>query len=371
MFNKKLLGGAIISLGLASAAAQAEVAQDWESLIEAAQQEGEVNLILGGNVPGLLRGLMSDFEDQYGITVNYQTGSGRQHAERILAERDLDRYTIDVWMGGANTPLSMLLPNNAMEPIKDNNVLMDPDVTDESKWFQGQHWYTDPERRYIFTWGGSPSQAIVINTDMVDPDEITSYADLLDEKWEGQIVSTSPATQGGGATVVPMVLNENIGFDFFERLLNDQNITIVRDQRQGAEWVAIGRFPIGLLGFSSEADRLADEGFPIQAWMPPMEEGEAMTASAANIMLMADAPNPNAARLFINWALNQETQTKFVNQAERMDSLREDVSQDGVLPPYRIDPDGDYFVAFASDDYINRQDEILSTLQDMMREAGF
>ncbi len=371
MINNKIASLSLI-IGLsASGVAMAQTMSDWEALVEAAQEEGEVNVILGGNTPGMIRHLMADFEEEFGIKVNFQTGSSRQHAERVLAERQLGRYTVDAWMGGANTPLSVLIPNNALAPIRDNNVLVHPDVVDESQWFNGKHHYTDPEFRYIFTWGASPAQPVVINTDMVDPSEITSYWDIIDPKWEGEIVMTNPGLEGGGATVGPMVLNEQIGYEWFEALANEMNPTVVRDQRQGAEWVAVGRFPIGLLGFSSEADDLAAEGFPIQSWMPAMEEGEALTSSAANIMYMADAPNPNAAKLWINWALTEESQQKFVNAIERMPSLRRDVSQDGVLPPYRIDPNANYYVAFSEEEYINRQDEILSRLREMMTEAGY
>lgn len=371
MLNQKI---AVLSLiiGLtATGTSFAESNTEWNELVAAAQEEGEVNVILGGNTPGMIRHLMSDFEDEYGITVNFQTGSSRQHAERVLAERELGRYTVDAWMGGANTPLTILLPNNALAPIRDNDVLIHPNVVDESKWFNGSHHYTDPTFQYIFTWGASPAQPIVINTDMVDPSEINSYWDIIDPKWVGEIVTTNPGVQGGGATTVPMVLNDEIGYEWFEALANEMNPTVVRDQRQGAEWVAVGRFPIGLLGFSSEADDLAAEGFPIQSWMPAMKEGEALTASAANLMYMADAPNPNAAKLWINWALTQESQQKFVNAIERMPSLRRDVSQDGVLPPYRIDPNGDYYVAFSDAEYINRQDEVLGRLREIMTEAGY
>ncbi len=212
---------------------------------------------------------------------------------------------------------------------------------------------------------------VVINTDMVDPEEITSFWDLINPKWKGKIVSTNPSLTGSAATVVPMVMNEKIGLEWFERLANEMDITVVRDQRQGAEWVALGRFPIGLFGFSSEATRLSDEGFPIQSWLPPMEEGVSLSSSAQNIMLVNNAPNPNAAKLFINWALSQETQLDFVNMTGRTDSLRVDVPNDGVRPPFRIETDAKYFIAFASDQYIARQAEILELIREIMTKAGY
>jgi iron(III) transport system substrate-binding protein len=356
--------------GSAGTGEQGKASKEWNELIEAAKKEGGVNVILSGQVPQKLRGVMPEFEKKYGVKVNFQTGSGRKHAERILAERRMGRYTADVWMGGANTPLVRLIPNGALRTVPE--LIVDPQVKDTSKWYKGEHHYTDPEHRYIFTWGASPSHVIAINTDMVKPEEIKSYQDLLDPKWKGKMVSMSPARTGSGATVVPMVLNPKIGEEWFQRLINEQDVTFVEDARQGAEWIAMGRFPVGLFGMSSPADEMQEQGFPIQGYLEhPMKEGEVLSASAANIMVLDKAPNPKAAQLFLNWALSQDAQLKFVNAAERMDSLRTDVSNEGVKPPYRIQRNGDYLVAFTNPQYIEKQDEVLKKIKKMMSDAGY
>ncbi|MFM2128867.1 MAG: hypothetical protein RL477_413, partial [Pseudomonadota bacterium] len=133
----------------------AAVTPEMQKLIEAAKKEGKVEVILSGQVPQKLRAAMPAFEKKYGIKVNFQTGSGRRHAERILAERRVGRRTIDVWLGGANTALVQLVPNKALASFPE--LLVDPEVKDQSKWFQGKHHYTDPENRFIFTWGASPA----------------------------------------------------------------------------------------------------------------------------------------------------------------------------------------------------------------------
>jgi iron(III) transport system substrate-binding protein len=343
---------------------------EWDALVKAAQKEGKVELILSGQVPQRLRPAFQPFEKRYGIRVNSQTGGGTAHAERILAERRIGRYTLDVWLGGANTPLVSLLPNKALASFPE--FLVDPSVKDQSLWFQGKHHYTDVEGRYIFTWGASPGYNVAYNTKLVDPNEIRSYADLLNPKWKGKIVSWSPAAQGTGASSVPMFLNPKIGEEWFRRWATEMNVTIVTDSRQGAEWVALGRFAIGMFGMSTQAGSLKDQGFPIMDFMPhPMAEGEVLSASAANIMVMEHAPNPNAAKLFVNWALSQEGQTMFVKISEKMDSLRTDVPKDILEPQYRIDPNGDYLVAFSNAEYVDRQDEILLKLKKIMQDAGY
>lgn len=359
-----------VLMGAFGGSAEAAASAEWDALVQAARKEGKVELILSGQVPQLLRKAMPEFENKYGVRVNFQTGAGTAHAERILAERRVGRYTLDVWLGGANTALVSLIPNKALASLPE--LLVDPEVTDQSLWFQGKHHYTDPEKRYIFAWGASPTYNISYNTKLVDPNEIRSYADMLDPKWKGKIVAWSPATQGTAGNTVPMFLNPRIGEEWFRRWANEMNVTIVSDARQGAEWVALGRFPIGMFGLNTQAAVLKDEGLPIKDYLPhPMAEGEALSASAANIMVMDRAPNPNMAKLFVNWALGKEAQATFIKISEKMDSLRTDVPNDALEPQYRIDPKATYMIAFENPEYVERQGEILAKLKKIMNEAGY
>lgn len=343
---------------------------EWDALVKAAQKEGKVELILSGQVPQRLPPTFQAFEKKFGVKVNYQTGGGSAHAQRILAERRVGRFTLDVWLGGANTALVSLIPNKAVVSFPE--LLIAPDVTDKSKWYKGQHYYTDTEGRYIFTWGASPQYTIAYNTKLVDPNEIKSYADILNPKWKGKIVSWSPAAQGTGASSVPMYLNPKIGEEWFRRWAKEMNVTIVTDARQGAEWVALGRFAIGMFGMGTQIDALKEQGFPVSDFLPhPMAEGDVLSASAANIMVMDRGPNPNAAKLFVNWALGQEAQALFVKASEKMDSLRTDVPKDLLEPQYRIDPNVDYILPFANPEYVDRQDDILLILKKIMQDAGY
>lgn len=344
--------------------------QSWEELVKAAQEEGQVELVLGGQMPLKLRKAMPAFEKKYGIKVNFHTGGGRALAARMLAERAAGRFTLDVRIGGANTALVQLLPNNALAPI--DSLLVHPEVTAKSLWFNGRHYYVDPEGRYILAWGASPVHQFSYNTNLVDPADIKSYWDMLDPKWKGKIVSWSPAAQGTAATSVPMFLNPKIGEEWFRRWANEMDVTIVSDPRQGAEWVAMGRFPIGMFGLNTQADALDRQGFPIKGYLPhQMEEGNIISSSAANIMVMDKAPNPNAAKLFVNWALSREAQQLFVEVGETTDSLRSDIDDSVIAEQYRLYSDRDYIVAFAEPEYVNRQSEILSKMQNIMREAGY
>ena len=367
MWNGVLSAGLLLAGFVGTPSANAT---EWDQLIEAARAEGKVEVALAGQVPLKLRPGIREFEKKYGIKVVPHTGGSNDFASRILAERSVGRYSLDVRIGGANTALLQLMPAKAMDPV--DTLLVAPEVTDRSLWYKGKHYYTDTEGRYILAFGASPSYNVSINTKMVKPDEIKSYADLLNPKWKGKIVSWSPSDQGTAASSIPLFLNPKVGETWFRRWANEMQITIVKDPRQGAEWVAMGRFPIGMFGLNTQAEEMAEQGFPIQGYLPhPMAEGEILSSSAANIMVMANAPDPHATKLFVNWFLSREGQTIFVKYAEKMDTLRMDVPKDLVPERHRIRADRDYMLPFADPDYTSRQTEVLATLKRIMQDAGY
>jgi ABC-type Fe3+ transport system substrate-binding protein len=82
-------------------------------------------------------------------------------------------------------------------------------------------------------------------------------------------------------------------------------------------------------------------------------------------------PNPNAMKLFVNWALGREAQGLFIRAGETSDSLRKDVDNSVIKEQYRILPDRNYIVSFTDPDYINRKDEVMRKLRKIMEEAGY
>jgi iron(III) transport system substrate-binding protein len=251
-----------------------------------------------------------------------------------------------------------------------DKLLLDPEVANPARWYKGRHHYADQERRYILAWGASPLNTVSYNTKLVDPSEIQSYSDLLNPKWKGKMVSLSPGFRGSGASSAAMYLIPKIGEKWFRRWITEMDVTFVGDARQGAEWLALGRFSIGVFGISTQAQQLQDQGFPVKAHLGHrLGEGSALTASAANIMAFDRAPNPNAMKLFINWVLSRETQAMFIKHVKRSDSLRVDVPNDTIPPQYRIDQKEDYYVAFEDPVYMKRYRGILKNLRKMAKEA--
>jgi ABC-type Fe3+ transport system substrate-binding protein len=97
------------------------------------------------------------------------------------------------------------------------------------------------------------------------------------------------------------------------------------------DWMAQGRYPIGLLLHQAEVMRAADQGLPVG--VVPIEqfkEGAPIGPAQGAIHLADKAPHPNAAKLYINWLLSREGQIAYQN-ATRENSMRIDIPKEGLF----------------------------------------
>ena len=304
---------------------------EWAALVAAAQAEGELEAFMSGAVGRGLPARIEVFEDQYGIPVTISAGSSRNQVEKVRAERDAGRFTLDIWIGGAGTANRSLLPGGMIDPLKP--VLIHPEVLDQSAWYTGDLAWTDLEtQQSILSFGADGSTArIAYNTDLVNPDDIESFWDLLEPEWHGQIVAaTDPRGTGTGTNTVFFYDNPDLGPEFLTRLLTETDITLAADPVQAVNWLATGRFALCLFGCDDEAQEASEQGLPVQPqWPTVLREGAMANVGGANIMLMNRAPHPNAAKLFINWWLSREGQS-IMQEVSGIDSLRIDISKDTV-----------------------------------------
>ncbi len=304
---------------------------EWAELVAAAQAEGELEAFMSGAVGRGLPPRIGVFEDRYGIPVTISSGSSRNQVEKVRAERDAGRFTLDIWIGGAGTANRSLLPGGMIDPLKP--ILIHPEVLDKSAWYTGDLAWTDLEtQQSILSFGADGSTArIAYNTELVDPDELESFWDLLEPKWHGQIVAaTDPRGTGTGTNTVFFYDNPDLGPEFLTRLLTETDITLAADAVQAVNWLATGRFAICLFGCDDEAEEASEQGLPVQPqWPTVLKEGAMANVGGANIMLVNQAPHPRAAQLFINWWLSREGQS-LMQEVSGIDSLRTDIPKDTV-----------------------------------------
>ena len=308
-------------------------ASEWDKVLAAANKEGTVVLANGGGAGTGERRLFTEgFQKQFpGINVDMTTAGGRSIAPRILMERRVGKFLWDVYQGGTTTALTYLVPAGVLDPIKP--ALLLPEVTDPSKWFGGKIDFSDDAETHNLVFGGYVKPPLAYNTNLLKKGDIRSYYDLLDPKWRGKIVLTDPRRPGSGMAAATFWYGtKSLGKEFIRRLLTEQDVKLSRDYRQQMEWLARGDYAIAIGHHNGIFKEFAEKGLPLALLTAnDVKEANYVTAAVAGLGLVNRGPNPNAAKVYINWLLSKDTQTKW-SRISGFWSRRRDVPQDHLDP---------------------------------------
>ena len=332
--------------------AAAESKQDWQTewdkTLKGAKSEGKLSLYLYQG-EGELGGVAQLFQKKYPeIIVSTVTGRGNLLGPRIMAERRAGKFLADAYIAGLTSTYEILYRGKILDPIRAALILSE--VLDESKWWQGQHHYIDPENEYIFVFVGNVSQYISYHTKSVDPGEFRSYWDFLQPKWKGKILSRDPKISGSQRIGLRgFYYTPELGAEFVRRLYGEMDVTLTQEIRQATDWLANGKFAICF--FCSEILKAKSQGLPVDEFPTARwKENRAITAgNVGTVALPSQAPHPRAARLFVNWLLSREGQIAFQRAANTPtnseESMRVDIPKDKVPADVRRIDGVKYFLA--------------------------
>ncbi len=335
---------ALLSVFSGDIRAQTNWQAEWEKVQRAAESEGQLTHY--GCCYEFDR-VLDGFKRRYPkIKVVSVVGSGGQLATRILAERRGEKYIPDVVSAGANTLHDALYTAQALAPIKQALIL--PEVLDQTKWYQGEHRYIDPEQRYIFAFvANSQSGQIIYNSKLVNPAEFKSYWDLLNPKWKGKMTALDPTSTGMGATLQFFYYSAELGPPFIKRLYGDMQLVLSRDARLMTDWLAAGKYSLCIrCNAGSAVGKAVQQKLPIgfldtEQW----KEGGSSSAAGGTLAVAARAPHPNAAKLFVNWFLSRDGQISLqkFGRPDAHNSRRIDIPKDEVDAYNRLDEGKKYF----------------------------
>ncbi len=308
--------------------------QEWDRTVRAAEQEGQVNVSIGGYGAVIESGV---FQKSYPkIKVNYITGAGTDITQRIVTERRGGKYLLDVYNGGGVSLYQVLYLGKMIEPIKPALIL--PEVLDTGKWWEGKHKYSDKEREYVFVYEGNVSAGAgaAYNTQLVDTREYKSYWDLFNSKLKGKILSSDiRRVRGAGIPWQFLYYSPELGPKFLRRFFSEMEVTMSADIRQSVDWLGAGKYSLILPIQGGEVHRAKNQGLAVEEFEPQQfKEGVNLSSAFGSLALMNRAPHPNAAKVFINWLLSREGQALFQKvisvPGDARNSRRIDVPKDHV-----------------------------------------
>jgi len=145
------------------------------------------------------------------------------------------------------------------------------------------------------------THVLVHNTNMVKQDEVPrTYEELINPKWKGKIVIRDDDFPTFGMML--RVMGKENGLNFMRRLAA-QGVELRSGSTLAIQDISAGAAPLGMNLYGTRVEELKKKQAPVD-WTPM----EFVIVSIEPLSVAAKAPNPNAARLFVDFLLSKESQ---------------------------------------------------------------
>src|SRR5262245_2257883 len=277
---------------------------EWEKIVELAKKEGRVVVSLPASTE-LRAAIERSFEKRYGVDVEPVVGRASTVVRKMVDESKAGVRYVDVHMGGSESIVTGMLSEGILEPLEP--LLLLPEVKDPKQWYAGHVWI-DNAKRFVYSTLAYQTENIWINSQMMKVDEVRSFDDLLHERLKDRIGILDPRTAGSGASTWSYV-REIKGEEYLRRLVG-QKLALSRDQRVLAEILAKSKLAlvIGLTYYSYAP--FIKAGLPV-APLPNPKEGVYVSGGSGHLVVLKNAPHPNATKLFVNWFLSRQGQEVY------------------------------------------------------------
>ncbi len=300
--NVSILGVVILLWGIQGRALGADASSEWQGLVAAAKKEGKVVI---GAPPG------SDFRNEVQATLKkrfdldseFVQAPGPNLMSKIVAEKQAGAVSVDAFLVGPCTGNS-LLKADLFEPLAPAMIL--PEVKDPAKWFGGHLWADNQTgKNLLYSFVAQVAPSLYYNTQLVKPQDVNSYNDLLDSRWKGKIGLRDPRVPGGGLAMWAFLLD--LKGEEYIRKLAQQEMFVGRNARQIADALAKGNLSLTIGVGYRDFDAFLDANLPVKH-LPTLNEGTYVSGGNGIVGVIKGAPHPNGAKLFFNWLLSRDGQ---------------------------------------------------------------
>ena len=262
-------------------------AEDLNALYDAAKREGEFNFYTTLNTQNGQPVVQKFMERYSGIKVNYNRQNSEKLEEVMAQEARAGKMAWDVVEANEDT-IARFIAQGFLQPYTPSAAAKYPDtLKDTTKGL----WVTDRVN----------PQTPSLNTNLVKSEEYPkAWDDLTKPTWKGRI-----AVEQGNVLLFSGMKAE-WGVDrtlTFWKGIAANNPSMRSGNTDTAQLLAAGEFPLAVNIYTGEPNRLAKQGAPTK--VIPLDP---VFLQLQVIGLGAKTEHPNAAKLFINWLLDDEGQ---------------------------------------------------------------
>ncbi|EEY33969.1 ABC transporter substrate-binding protein [Pseudoleptotrichia goodfellowii] len=237
--------------------------------------------------------IAQEFEKDTGIKVNFVRMSGGEILSRIRAEKDAPKASI--WYGGPSDSFVAAKKENLLQPYISGNAKIIPEnMKDKEGYWTGiyneilgfvldDRWFTEKNIAKPKTWD-----------------------DLLKPEYKGQITVANPGASGTAFLFLSGFVQqrgEDKGLEYLAKL-NENVKQYTKSGTAPAKSVILGESAIGIT-FIHNGLRYKEEGYDNVSVVVP-EDGTWYSTAAVGII--AGAPELEAAKKFVDWALTKNAQ---------------------------------------------------------------
>lgn len=214
---------------------------------------------------------------------------------RIIAEQANPQH--DVLWGVAVTSLFHPDIIKTLEPYKPANIDAIPAQfrDDDDRWFAVTGYMA----------------AFCVNNERLEAKGLkmpTSWVDLTDPSFKGEVVMPNPASSGTGYIQIDSLIQQmgaEKGWAFLDKL--DSNVAqYIKSGSKPCHVASMGEYTVGA-SFELRAIKNIAEGYPITMVIPSEGAGNELEANA----LVSTSKNKDAAKRFLDWTVSKEAADEY------------------------------------------------------------
>jgi ABC-type Fe3+ transport system substrate-binding protein len=290
----------LLLASLAYGASQAR-AESMDELYDKARQETHLALY-GAGPAGSHDRWIREFQQKFpGVTVTFTGGLSNglnQRIEQQLAAKKME----------ADLAIFQTIQDFAKWKQRDALLLFKPEGSE-----QIDAAYKDEDG--AFTAVSVNTVVYAYNSKLVPSADVPKSAlDFLKPLFKGKLITTDPTEDDAGLSAFNLIVGK-YGWDYMDKYMAQQPAFVTSGHQAVSNAIASDE-KLATFDSTSTTPRLKAEGKPIE---PVFSQDDPTPVFLVGAAIFKDAPHPNAAKLYLNWLMAKEQQSRTGTFSPRAD----------------------------------------------------